>query len=157
MRLHLSVAGATALACFSWMPTAEAAQCRLGKFYRPSLGICVSQAAFRRDVGDVVRHRRNAKHLARRMERVRIVSVGRRIPVYLERGKTTSAMGTASASAAPATAVASVGDSPLATNVDHRSVEPEPRPASLPIPYEMAGKQSLNPLPPAVKDWEWAR
>lgn len=158
MRVHLLAAGVTALTCFSCMSTAEAAHCRPGKFYRPSLGVCVSPAAFRRDVGHAVRHHRTAaKHLARRMERVRIVYVERRVPVYLEREKATPAAGTAPTSVIPVTTVASASDSPLATKVDHRPVEPEPRTSILTMPYEMAGKQSLNPLPPAAKNWEWAR
>ncbi|WP_336487756.1 hypothetical protein [Methylobacterium nigriterrae] len=178
--LRMAVAAA-ALGCFMGMPSAEAAQCRPGKLYRPSRGICVTEAAFRRDVGRVHRHRAT-RHAGRRHERVKVVYVERKVPVYVEREAPHPAPAEAAkAPAGPVKAPAESVKAPVAATQTAAAVPPAPVPpvaspqAAAPamaearppeaevrtiaaaIPFETVGKQSLNPLPPRSRGWEWVR
>ncbi|WP_162560532.1 hypothetical protein [Methylobacterium durans] len=151
------VAMAAGLACILWGSAAEAAHCRSGQYYRPSRGICVSERAFRRDVQRAGHHAvRGGRRLARHGRNVRIVYVEREVPVYVERPARREAfvpkpalvaLASADADTIPAT-TGSVG-APVA------AVPEQAPPVSL--PYVTGGLQSLNPLPPKPKGWEWQR
>ncbi|GJD55602.1 hypothetical protein MTDSW087_05458 [Methylobacterium dankookense] len=160
------------LSCVASIQTAEArrhdrggAHCRLGKIYRPSLGICESRAAFRSAMRDLApaaepsrralrrmaraerrQHRREMREAARLEARSR---VARLLPTrpYPQRDEAeTVAEGPATTSALP-----SPGAEALACPVTPSAGFSE-------IPWTPSGPFSLNPLPRYARaDLDWRR
>ncbi|GJE42085.1 hypothetical protein [Methylobacterium soli] len=178
--LGIAVAVA-ALGCLAGIQAAEAAHCRPGKYYRPSRGVCVTEAAFRRDVRHVS-HQRASRHAGRRAERVRVVYVERPVPVYVERAAPRPAQTAEAVAPAPVVAAAAIAAAPVAVATQNvapvagpvasaqqvAAVQAGPAPAAsgpaeaeirtiAAIPFQAVGQQSLNPLPPRTRGWEWSR
>ena len=161
--LGMAVAAA-ALGCLAGIQAAEAAHCRPGKYDRPSRGVCVTEAAFRRDVRHVSHRQRASRHAAQRAERVRVVYVERPVPVYVERAAPRPAQAAEAVAPAPVTTVQAA---PVATaqvaavQASPAPAEPRPQEAEIrpiaAIPFQAVGQQSLNPLPPKTRGWEWSR
>lgn len=142
---------AAGFACILWSSAAEAAHCRSGQYYRPSRGICVSERAFRRDVQRAGFHAvRGSRRLARHGRGLRIVYVEREVPVYVERPVRREKVPQITLASADA-------DNVPATTGSVGRPEPAPEASTVPLPYVTAGLQSLNPLPPKPKGWEWQR
>jgi hypothetical protein len=163
---------AAALSCVASIQTAEArrhdragAHCRLGKIYRPSLGICESRGAFRSAMRDLApaagptrrelrrmarqerrQHRRAMREAARQEARDR---AARLLPTrpYPQRDEAeTVAEGPATTSALP-----SPGAETLACSAT-------PAAGFSAIPWTPSGPFSLNPLPRYARaDLDWRR
>jgi hypothetical protein len=140
---------AAALSCVASIQTAEArrhdragAHCRLGKIYRPSLGICESRGAFRSAMRDLA----PAAGPTRRELRDR---AARLLPTrpYPQRDEAeTVAEGPATTSALP-----SPGAETLACSAT-------PAAGFSAIPWTPSGPFSLNPLPRYARaDLDWRR